>query len=162
MLPFGAIFFFFFPLKKYLFIFGCTESSLLSVGFLQVRQVGLLSSCRAGFSLQWLLVLWSTVSRVHGLLQWQPVGSVLQLPSSRAQAQQLWCMVLVVPRHVGSSQTRDHTGRRILNCWTTREVPYLLLELLVLCISFLCNSNSSLFPQGFGIFFLKWKYSNTA
>ena len=40
----------------------------------------------------------------------------------------LWCTGLVVPRHVGSSQTRDRTcvpciGRRILNHWTTREVP---------------------------------------
>ena len=38
----------------------------------------------------------------------------------------MWCMGLVAPWHVGSSQTRDHThvpciGRQILNHWTTRE-----------------------------------------
>ena len=46
---------------------------------------------------------------------------------SRAQAQELWHVVSVAPRHVGSSQTRDQTrvpciGRQILNHWTTREV----------------------------------------
>ena len=40
--------------------------------------------------------------------------------------QQLWCMGLVVPQHVGSSRTRDWThvpciGKRICH-WTTREV----------------------------------------
>ena len=43
----------------------------------------------------------------------------LRLPGSRAQAQQLWCMGLVTPWHVGSSQKRDRTnvscnGRQIL------------------------------------------------
>ena len=47
---------------------------------------------------------------------------------SWAQAQQLWCMGLVVPQHVGSSWTRDGAhvpciGRLISNHWTTREVP---------------------------------------
>ena len=37
-------------------------------------------------------------------------------------------MGLVVPRHMGSFQTRDQThvlciGRQILNHWTIREVP---------------------------------------
>ena len=45
---------------------------------------------------------------------------------SRAQAQYLWCMGLVVLRHVGSSWTRVWTcvlciGRRILYHWATRE-----------------------------------------
>ena len=52
-----------------------------------------------GFSLWWLLLLRSTVSRHMGLVA-------------------LW--------HVGTSQTRDRTSvpctaRQILNCWTTRE-----------------------------------------
>ena len=43
----------------------------------------------------------------------------LQLPGSRAQAQQLWCMGLVAPWREGSSQIRDGTpvsctDRRIL------------------------------------------------
>ena len=59
-----------------------------------------------GFSLRWLLLLWST--------------------GSRAQAQQLWRMGLVAPRHVGSSRTRARTcvtciGRWIPNHCTTRE-----------------------------------------
>ena len=46
---------------------------------------------------------------------------------SRAQAQWLWHMGLVVSRHVESSQTMDQThvpciGTEILNHWTTREV----------------------------------------
>ena len=40
---------------------------------------------------------------------------------------------LVAPQHVGSSQTRNGThvpyiGRRILNHWTAREVPFTLLR----------------------------------
>ena len=50
----------------------------------------------------------------------------LWLAGYRAQAQQLWRMDLVAPRHVGSSRTRGRTcvpciGRRILNHCTTRE-----------------------------------------
>ena len=45
-----------------------------------------------------------------------------------ARGLSFWCKGLVSPQHVGSSQTRDQTcvpciGRRILNLWTTREVP---------------------------------------
>ena len=51
----------------------------------------------------------------------------LWLAGSRAQAQQLWHMDLVAPRHVGSSRTRARThvpciGRRILNHCAPREV----------------------------------------
>ena len=43
-------------------------------------------------------------------------------------AQQLWHTSLDVPKHVGSSQTKDQTSvpyiaRWILNHWTTREAP---------------------------------------
>ena len=48
-----------------------------------------------------------------------------------AQAQQLWLMGLVAPRHVGSSQTRAQTrvpciGRQILNHCVTREAQELV------------------------------------
>ena len=63
------------------------------------------------FSWRQLLLLQGTVCRVCGL-------------------QQLWCMGLVAPWHVESSQTRDQTyvfctGRQIANHWTTRK--FLLL-----------------------------------
>ena len=67
---------------------------------------GLLSSCSAGFSLQWLLLLQST--------------------GSRAQAR-LWHMGLAAPWHVQSSRTSDQAcvpciGRRVLSHWAIREV----------------------------------------
>ena len=34
----------------------------------------------------------------------------LQLSGSEAQGQQLWCVSLAAPRHVGSSQIKDQTG----------------------------------------------------
>ena len=87
-------------LKKYLllndFLFyflGCVGSLLWFVGF----------------SVQWVLSLWST--------------------DSRAWAQQSWHASLMAPRHVGSSQTGDGicvpcTDRQILNHWISgEEVP---------------------------------------
>ena len=64
----------------------------------------------AGFSLQWLLLLWRTGSRCTGFSSCGTRASV------------------VAPRHVGSSWTRARTrvpciGRRILNHCTTREGP---------------------------------------
>ena len=61
---------------------------------------------RVDFSLQWLLLLQSTGSRV--------------------QAQQLCGTRLITPRHVGSSWSRDQThvpciGRQTLHHWTTKE-----------------------------------------
>ena len=59
----------FFFLNKfiYLFIFCCVGSSLLHVGFLQLWRAGGYSSLQcAGFSLRWLLLLWSTGSRGSG------------------------------------------------------------------------------------------------
>ena len=51
----------------YLFIFGCLESLLLSVGFSLVVARGRYSLLRCtGFSLQWLLLLWGTGSRRVG------------------------------------------------------------------------------------------------
>ena len=70
---------------------------------------------------------------------------------SRARAQQLWRSGLVVPQHVESSWTRDHTcvpciGRQILIHCATREV---LNILLLAPLKFL---SQSVFPKGFFFF----------
>ena len=73
-----------------------------------------------GFSLRWLLLLWSMGFRCVGF---SSCGS--RVPEVRLSS----CVSgLVAPRHVGSSRTRARTrvpciGRQILNHWTTREVP---------------------------------------
>ena len=91
----------------YLSIFGCVGSSFLCEGFLQLRQAG--ATLHRG----------ARASHYRGL---SCCGA--QIPD--AQAQQLWLMGLVAPRHVGSSQTRARTrvpciGRQILNHCATRE-----------------------------------------
>ena len=59
---------------------------LLCTGFLWLWLAGAALCLRyTGFSLQWLLRLWSTGCRAGGLQE-------VQLKGSRAQAQQLWCM----------------------------------------------------------------------
>ena len=78
-----------------------------------------------GFSLQWLLFLGSTGSRL-GPQQLQYKDSESCFKGSWALAQLLWHRGLVVPRHLGSSKTRDWThfpciGRLIRNHWITRE-----------------------------------------
>ena len=70
-----------------------------------------------GFSLWWLLLLWSTGSR-H-----------MDFSSCSTWAQQLQRTGLVAPRHVGSSLSRAQTrvpciGRQILNHCTTREALF--------------------------------------
>ena len=80
----------------------------------------------AGFSLSWLLLLWSMGFRRAGFSSCGSWAQQLWLVGSRAQAQQLWCKGLVAPQHVGSSRARVQTcvpsiGRRILNRWATRE-----------------------------------------
>ena len=52
--------------------------------------------------------------------------------------QQLWCLGLIALWHVKSSGTRDRThvpciGRRILNCWATKEAQGVSLGMLLLC-----------------------------
>ena len=84
-----------------------------------------------GFSLQWLLLLWSTGSKRVGF------------SSCGTRDQQLWLTGLVAPRHVGSSWTRARTrvpciGRRILNHCATREaqkVGYLMSQGLSLSVN---------------------------
>ena len=79
-----------------------------------------------GFSLQWLLLLYSTGSRHAGFSSCGAWTQQLWLTGTRVQAQQLWSMGLVALWHVGSSWTRAQTrvpciGRRILNHCATRE-----------------------------------------
>ena len=100
--------FFFFFYNCYLFItlFDCAGSSLLHKGS---GKPGLLCSCVCGFSLQRLLLLWSTGSRCVGF-------------SSCS-------MGLAASSHVESFWARGWThvpciGRRILNHWTTKKVLY--------------------------------------
>ena len=62
-----------------------------------------------GFSLRWLLLLWSAGSRVCGL---SSCG-----PRARAQVQQLWCTGLVALRHAGSSRIRDRTRVSSIGRW---------------------------------------------
>ena len=106
-----------------------------------------LSSCGSGghsllwstcFSLQWLLLLWSTGSRHAGFSSRGSRTQQLWLVGSRAQAQQLCRTGPVALRHVGSSRTRARTrvpciSRRILNHCAAREAP--------VWYSFLCGSN---------------------
>ena len=79
-----------------------------------------------GFSLLWLLFVAEQGSRHVGFSSCGTWAQQLWLVVSRAQAQQLWCMGLVVLQHVGSSQTRARThapciGRWFLNHCATRE-----------------------------------------
>ena len=88
-----------------------------------------------GFSLQWLLLLWSTGSRHMGFSSCGTQAQYLWLKGSRAQAQYWWCTGLVALWHVGSSQPRAWThvpciGWWILNHCTTREVQVLLRKYL--------------------------------
>ena len=89
--------------------------------FVAARRLSLVVASRgysslqcAGFSLRWLLLLWSTGSRSTGF------------SSCGMRAQQLWHTGLVALQHVGPSWTRAQThvsyiGRRILHHCATRE-----------------------------------------
>jgi len=119
----------------FLLVFNCIYLCLTVLGlhycagFSPVQRVRATPQLqRAGFSLWWLLVLWSTGSRAHRLQQFWHTGSVVVFPGSRAQALRLWCTGWVSPWHVGSSRTRDQThvtciGRQTLYHYTTREAP---------------------------------------
>ena len=97
-----------------LIMFDCYFVCMLFYGSLLLPS-SFLSLWWTGSSLRWILLLWSRGCIVaHGL--WS------------AQASVVVACGLVNPRHMGSSQTRCRThipcvGRRILNHWTTREVP---------------------------------------
>ena len=92
-------------LKKILFIFnlGCAGSSLLCGLFLQLQQVGaaLHLQC-SGFSMLWILLLWSMDSRHMGFSSCHAQAQQLQIPGPRAQTQQLQHTGLVAPQQVRS------------------------------------------------------------
>ena len=96
--------------KRKSYLFGCAESLLLRGPLSRCSKCG---SLMAGSPPP---ASWFTCFRAHGL-------------------QQLWLPGPAAPQHVvGSSWTRDRTrvlciGRRILNHWTTREVPRLFFQL---------------------------------
>ena len=133
----GYQFYFILFINKFLFIlfiyFWLRWVFVAVCGLSLVVASGGYSSLRcAGFSLWWLLLLWSTGSRCADFSSCGTWAQQLWLMGSRAQAQQLWCMGLVALWHVGSSRTRAQTcvsclGRQILNHCTTREARLSIL-----------------------------------
>ena len=112
-------------------------SLLLHVGFLQLWQWGLLFVAAHGLLIAVASLVAEHGLQAHGLQQ-------LWLTGSRAQAQKLWRMGLVAPRHVGSSRTRAPThvpciGRWILNHCTTREAPNKIKITLISNINLILN-----------------------
>ena len=106
------------------FFFGCIGSSLLHVGFLWLQRVGATLRCSARTS----HCSDFFCCGVQALGTRASVVVACGLSSCDIQAQQLWRMGLVAPRHVGSSRTRDRTrvpciGRQILNHCAIREAP---------------------------------------
>ena len=90
------------------------------------REQGLLSSCGVWASHCGSSSLQGTGSRACGASEVAVCGGVVVTPSSKAQAQQLWYMGLIVLWPVGSSWVRYWTcvswiGRWILYHWATRE-----------------------------------------
>ena len=94
--------FFFLKRNSYLFIFGCAGSLSLPRLALGAASGGYSSLRGTGFSLGWLLLLWSVGSGVCWLQE-------LWLLGLRAQAQSRWLTGLAAPQHVGSSWIRDGT-----------------------------------------------------
>ena len=72
---------------SFFFFFGCVGSSSLHTGFSLVASRGYSSLRCAGFSLRWLLLLWSMVSRCTGFSSCGTWAQQLWLAGSRAQAQ---------------------------------------------------------------------------
>ena len=76
-------------------------------------------------------------ARLHAGFLWLRRAGLLSRSSG---AQYLWCMSSPALQHVGSSGARNRTcvpclGRRILNHWTTREAPPMVLLLAKLIIN---------------------------
>ena len=136
----NAIILFFPPFFKknlFIYLFWLHWVFVAVRGLSLVAESGDYSSLRCmGFSLQWLLLLWSTGSRHTGFSSCSTRAQQLWLTGPRAQAQQLQRMGLVAPWHVGSSQTRAQTrvpciGRRILNHCATTEAPFPLFMSII-------------------------------
>ena len=115
------------------------------------------------FEKDWCYFLWWLLEVEHRLYvcrlqEWEHTGWVVKVTGSKACAQKLLCMGLIVPCHVGSFWTRDWTcvlciDRQILNYVTTREVPkfcfliFLYLSFLhfILCSNLYCIFLSATF-----------------
>ena len=101
-------------LKKlfYLFIFGCAESLLVLKLLSTCDQLGLLLSCSGQasrcFSGFFPCCRAGAVQRL-GSSSCGASSQQLRLPASGAQAQQLRCMGLTAPQHVGFVSVRDRT-----------------------------------------------------
>ena len=75
-------------------------------------------------------------------------GGVSWLPGSRAQAQQLWQMALVLWRHLGSFWPRGWThvsctGRQILYHWATREAWNDFINVIFSCWNLVFSPSKS-------------------
>ena len=115
-------------LNFYLFLSGlglccCMSSSLVAVS----RSFSLAAVDRLFIAVVPLVA--ELGLQVHGLQELWPVGS-------RAWAQQLWCLRLVAPQHVGSSWIRDRTR---VSCtasvFFTTEPPGKPLVVLILILN---------------------------
>ena len=99
------VLFFFFSHFINLFTFGCIGFSLLRELFSGYGKQGPLSSCNAQASHDgFCRCRAQALADFSSCSMW---SQYLQLPGSRAQAQQLWYMGLAVTQHVGSSRIRD-------------------------------------------------------
>ena len=108
-------------IRFYLFVLGCTGSSLLCAGFLWLQQVGAAPQLRCvDFSSWWFLLLRSTGFIVV-------VSPVEEHRLQCSCLQQSWRTGLPTPQHLESSQTGERTciGRWTLNHWTTVEVLFI-------------------------------------
>ena len=105
--------------RKILFISLAVLSLPCYTGFSLVAVSRGYSSCRvlAGFSLQWLPLLWRLGPRACRFQR-------LWLSGSRTQAQELWHMALIALRHVGYSQTGD--GNPCLLHWQVDSLLFTL------------------------------------
>ena len=97
----------YFP-AKHICLFVQAGSSQLQKLFSSCKEGATLYLRYTGFSLQWLFLLWSTVSRVHGLQYLQLVGPVAMAPGLQSTGS-------VVVRHglIYSLGTWDLPGPRI-------------------------------------------------
>ena len=122
----------FFSFNKFIYLFiSCVGSPLLCAGFLQLQRAGATLHCGARAShCGGLSLLWTTGSRCAGFSSCGTQAQQLWLTGSRAQAQQLWRMGLVAPRHVGYSGPglEPCIVRQILNHCTTRGVQNYILK----------------------------------
>ena len=111
-----------------LFVYLCGGSPLLRTGLLSWQQVGATPQpwC-VGFSLQGLLLLWSTASRHTGFSNCGVRAQDLWFAGSRAQAQWLWHTGLVARRGIfpnqGSNLCPLHRQADSIHC-DSREVQH--------------------------------------